>query len=187
MARGPKPTRHPWDGEMLTAREIAAREGVCRQRAFQMIAEGRTGRRHPGNWRRCHFDGRDWPSLIALARHYGVTAKTARLWLDNGLTAPPPRNRKGPYEFSGGPFGTLQEMADHHSVTLHTAWKWIRQGLTEPPVGRPVKWNKGPYEFGGGTFQTQREIAAAHGVSEALVSAWLKAGLTEPPAKYRRD
>ena len=91
------------------------------------------------------------------------------------------RNRKGPYDFEGGPFPTFVAMAAHHGVSAPTARKWFLAGLKEPPGPRP----RNPVTFGGREYDSFVHGAQVHGVTAETFRNWIREGLDAPRADWR--
>ena len=89
-------------------------------------------------------------------------------------------NRKGPYDFEGGPFATLREVGKHHSVTITTARKWILAGLKAPPDRR-----RNPVTFGDVEYDSNVHGAKAHGVSVPTFRGWVRDGLDKPRTEWK--
>jgi len=125
------------------------------------------------------IDGREFPSIAAAARHYGVSEDTIRRWIANGGKSQSVTGIREyqTCEIDGKEFASLGEAARHYGVSVTTIRRWIKNGGKSQPLRRKIK----SCEIDGIEFASIAEAAIHYGVSEMTIRRWMKEGGNSRP------
>ena len=189
MSRRPKPIFFAglrW----ASATECSRTLGVARGLINRWIAEGYDdfppshGNKAEYSKGPYRFGGRDdWPTVRAIAEHYGKPRSSVLAWLKRGLTEPPPP--PAPIHFAGREWATQKEIAEGLGYDRTSIGAWLAKGLTEPPGNKSP--NRGPFTFNGATHRTLGDLAVHEGIGWRTARRWvIELGLTETPEWHRQ-
>ena len=133
------------------------------------------------------FGGRDdWPSVRAMAEHYGRSRTAVLEWLEKGYTEPP--ESKGgrspvPVHFAGRDWPSAGACSRALEIPPTSLRRWIKKGYTGIPENRP---KHGPFTFNGVTHRTLADLALHEGIGWRTARRWVcELGLTETPEWHR--